>query len=63
MLDAVLGLISLWWFFNNKYFGTWSGIKSGGEQFPIFITALTVLVYVAICAFGGIRWYYTHRRY
>lgn len=63
MLDAVLALISLWWFFNTKYFDSWAGIKIGGEQLSISLTALTVLVYIAIGAFGGIRWYYTHRRY
>lgn len=48
---------------NTKYFDSWAGIKIGGEQLSISLTALTVLVYIAIGAFGGIRWYYTHRRY
>lgn len=32
MLDAVLVILSLWWFFNTKYFKAWAGIKIGGDQ-------------------------------
>lgn len=62
MLDAVLVVLSLWWFFNTKYFEAWVGIKIGGDQFSLSLTALIVLVYLAIGAFGSIRWYYCHRR-
>lgn len=62
MLDAVLLILSLWWFFNTKYFESWAGIKIGGDQFSLSLTALIVLVYLAIGAFGSIRWYYCHRR-
>lgn len=60
MLDEVLVILGLWGFFNTKYFETWAGIKIGGDQFSF--TALIVLVYLSIGAFGSIRWYYCHRR-
>lgn len=37
MLDAVLVILSLWWFFNTKYFEAWAGIKIGGDQFSLFL--------------------------
>lgn len=62
MLDAVLVIVSLWWFFNTTYFEAWKEIKIGGNQFSLSLTALIVLVYLAIGLFGFIRWYYCHRR-
>lgn len=59
MLDAVLVILSLWWFFNAKYFEAWTGIKIGGDQFSLSLTALVVLVYLVIGAFGSIRWYHS----
>ena len=44
MLDAVLVILNLWWFFNTKYFEAWAGIKIGGDQLSLSLTALIVLV-------------------
>ena len=62
MLELILVILNLWWFYNTKYFERWSKIKIGDDQFSISITALIILIYIAIGAFGFIRWYYYHRR-
>lgn len=62
MLEVILVILNLWWFYNTKYFELWSEIKIGDDQFSISITALIILIYIAIGAFGFVRWYYYHRR-
>lgn len=55
MLDAVLVILGLWWFFNTKYSEAWAGFRIGGDQFSLSLTALIVLMYLAIGVFGSIR--------
>jgi hypothetical protein len=62
MLEVILVILNLWWFFNTKYFELWSKIKIGGDQFSISVTALIILIYLVVGAFGFIRWFYYHRR-
>ena len=62
MLDAVLVILSLWWFFHTGYYEAWSQIKIGGNQFSFSLTALIVFAYLAAGIFGALRWYYCHRR-
>lgn len=62
MLELILVVLNLWWFYNTKYFELWSEIKIGDDQFSISVTALIILIYIAIGAFGFTRWYYYHRR-
>ena len=60
MLDFILALLALWGFCNTKYFEEWSQIHIGGNQLSFSLTALIVLVYLGIGAFGSLRWYYFH---
>lgn len=55
MLDAVLVILSLRWFFNTKYFEARAEIKIGGDQFSISLIELIVLGYLAIAAFDSIN--------
>ena len=55
MLEVILVTLNLWWFYNTKYFKLWSKIKIGDDQFSISITALIILIYIAIGAFGFVR--------
>lgn len=63
MLDLILVIFSLLWFCNTEFFGNWSSIKIGGDQFCISLSALIIVLYTVVGAFGAIRWYYSHRRY
>ena len=60
MLDVILAILALWGFCNTEYFEKWSHIHIGGDQISFSLTALIVLVYIGVGAFGAIRWYYFH---
>ncbi len=58
MLEIMLAAFSIWWFCHTEYFETWSFVKIGGEQISVSLTAIIIIVYVAIGIHGAIRWHY-----
>lgn len=62
MLVALLVFFSLLWFCNTRFFAAWSEVTIGGDQLSLSLTALVIIIYLIIGAFGLVRWYYVHRR-
>ena len=60
MLDTILVILALWGFCNTKYFEAWSHVHLGGSQISFSLTALIILAYIGVGAFGSLRWYYFH---
>ncbi len=61
MLELIMTIISLWWFYHTEYFVLWSKVKIGGEQISMSVTALIVVIYIIIIIFEAVKWHYSSR--